>query len=130
MPRPMEKIEKSKDFKRSIKKIFKSLKPWNIFIGISIILAMASAIISLIMPNKLSTLTDYITEGLKPRITSSTVNDIMNNPKISYFDKQKTMDILGSIDNDSKTDELLKAIDELPSSVYNIIKPKFVVIKL
>ena len=65
MPRP-QKIEKSKDFKGSIKKLIISLKQYHLSIIISLVLAMFSAILSLISPNKLSELADYITECLKP----------------------------------------------------------------
>ena len=67
MPRP-EKIEKSKDFKGSVIKLIKSLKGFHVAIIIGLILAMASSILSLIAPNKLSDITDYITAGLKPNV--------------------------------------------------------------
>lgn len=123
MPRP-KKIEKSKDFKGSIEKIFKSLKPWRLAITISIILAMISAIISLIAPNKLSDLTDNITEGLKPRISETKIQEIMQDPKIPAEDKQKAIESFGNIDKNSNTKDLLKAMDKLPKSIYNQIKPK------
>ena len=87
MPRGRGNFEKSKDFKGSITKIFKSLKPWHMVISISIILAMVSAIISLIAPNKLSDLTDYITEGLKPQVTEETFVEIMNDQSIGNYSK-------------------------------------------
>ena len=123
MPRP-KKIEKSKDFKGSIEKIFKSLKPWRLAITISIILAMISAIISLIAPNKLSDLTDNITEGLKPRISETKIQEIMQDPKIPAEDKQKAIESFGNIDKNSNTKDLLKAMDKLPKTIYNQIKPK------
>ena len=123
MPRP-KKIEKSKDFKGSMKKVIISLKPWHIAITIAILLAMVSAIISLIAPNKLSDLTDYITEGLKPRISEEKIKKIMSNPDIPMEDKQKAMKSFGNIDKNSNTNDLLKAMDKLPKSIYNQIKPK------
>ena len=42
MPRPGSKIEKSKDFKGSMKKLTKSLKKW--YLGIIIALVLASII--------------------------------------------------------------------------------------
>ena len=65
MPRP-EKIEKSKDFKGSVIRLIKSLKGYRAAILVGLILAMASSILSLVAPNKLSEITDYITVGLKP----------------------------------------------------------------
>ncbi len=126
MPRPggpHSKIEKSKDFKGSIKKIIISLKPWHNIIIISILLAMISAILSLIAPNKLSNLTDYITEGITPRISEQKIQDIINNPNIPGEDKQELIGIISSVDKNSSNEELLKAMDKLPDSIYNEIKP-------
>ena len=53
-------IEKPKDFKTSISKLFKSLGSFKIFILVALILAMGGAILSLSAPNKLSDLTDEI----------------------------------------------------------------------
>ena len=124
MPRPHERIEKSKDFKGSIKKIFISLKPWHIFISLSIILAMASAIISLVTPRKLSTLTDYITEGLKPRVDKSTVVELMNSNEITMDEKHQMMELFKDVDKNTDSQKLLGIMDKLPPKVYDKIKPK------
>ena len=47
-------VEKPKDFKTSISKLFKSLGSFKIFILVALILAMGGAILSLSAPNKLS----------------------------------------------------------------------------
>ena len=125
MPRPPRGgYQKSKDFKGSIKRLMKSLSPWKMVIIISVILAMSSSIISLIAPNKLSDLTDYITEGLRPRISDVKIQKIINNPSISTEDKQKTMEILGSLNKDSDMKSILEKIDKLPKNVYKEIEPK------
>ncbi len=67
MPRP-RKIENAKDFKGSMVKLFKSLKKYHVAIIIGLILAMTSSILALIAPNKLSDVSNYITEGLKPNV--------------------------------------------------------------
>ena len=123
MPRPHGKIEKSKDFKGSIKKIFKSLSPWHFLLGISLTLAMISAILALIAPNQLSNLTDYITEGITPRISETRITEIMKDDSISMEDKSVAMDIMGSMDKNSKTEELLASIDKLPDSIKEKIEP-------
>ena len=68
MPRPMGPHrgvpETSKDFGGSLKRLFNSLNHWRYFLIISLVLAMISAILSLVAPNKLSDLTDTITLGL------------------------------------------------------------------
>ena len=68
MPRPGggRVNEKSKDFFGSIKRLLKHLNPWKYVVISALVLAMISAILSLIAPNKLSDFTDVITEGLKP----------------------------------------------------------------
>ena len=123
MPRPHGKIEKSKDFKGSIKKIFKSLSPWHFLLGVSLTLAMISAILALIAPNQLSDLTDYITEGITPRISENKIAEIMKDDSIPMEDKRIAMDIMGSMDKNSKTEELLGSIDRLPDSIKEKIEP-------
>ena len=124
MPRPMRGAsEKSKDFKGSMTKIIKSLKPWYTGIVISLVLAFISAILALIAPNKLSKLTDYITEGITPRISQEKITEIMNNPNISYTDKQEFMDIISSTKQSGDMNTILLKIDKLPQSIYEEIKP-------
>ena len=114
MPR-MNKIEKSKDLKGSSKKILLSLKPWRNAIIISIILSLISAYITLISPNKLSRLTDYITDGLKPNISNEVITSIMNDPEISDMDKLSLMNF--------DMNNPLESMDNLPASIYDRIKP-------
>ncbi len=70
MPRPGGRgprvQEKSKDFKGSMMRLFKNLKPWKYLMGLALALAMISSILSLIAPDKLSDLTDTVTAGIKP----------------------------------------------------------------
>ena len=104
MPRPMgpgKKIEKSKDFKGSMKKILKSLSSWYIALRVSLTLAMISAILALIAPNKLSDLTNYITEGITPRINETKIQEIITDPSIPLEDKQKMSDIMSKMDKTS-----------------------------
>lgn len=115
--------EKSKDFKGSMIKIIKSLKLWYTGIIISLVLAFISAILALIAPNKLSDLADSITEGITPRITEEKITEIMNNPNISYEDKQSLINIITSVSKETDNTELLAKVDELPVSIYNEIKP-------
>lgn len=195
MPRPMHgNNEKSKDFVGSIKRLLANLKPWKILMGLAITLAFLSAILSLTAPNKLSSLTDVITSGIKPNteVLQSVITEITNNfneaslqeksmliltsENISFEDKatyqeflagmqantakdQKTIlknilalpdDILNiliddinvngttisredeitflnevvDIDSSMVTDETLKVMDNLPTSIYDLIKPR------
>ena len=195
MPRPMHgNNEKSKDFVGSIKRLLANLKPWKILMGLAITLAFLSAILSLTAPNKLSSLTDVVTNGIKPNteVLQSVITEITNNfneaslqkksmhiltsENISFEDKatyqeflagmqantakdQKTIlknilalpdDILNiliddinvngttisredeitflnevvDIDSSMVTDETLKVMDNLPTSIYDLIKPR------
>lgn len=192
MPRPGPRTnEKSKDFFGSMKRLLKNLNPWKYVVIFALILAMVSAILSLIAPNKLSDFTDIITDGLKPNttkleeITTSIMSNfdtdklqnkafhILADFSISQEDSSNIMNLLNElktvtsqeeaqklflslpdstlllliddikVDNQviSKEDELacikvllttdtkdtnnmLKKFDELPTSVYNLVKPK------
>lgn len=183
MPRPGRTMEKSKDFKGSIKRLFRNLKDWHVLMSIAIILAMASAIFSLIAPNKLSGLTDTITDGLVPntkvlkdiskkiqknftqekmmekipeilasdkltvdekkalqqaiqtgdaniinkldkKVVILMMDDIeVNNKKITASDQYKFIKIMKDTTNVKETKQMLKKLDQLPSSIYNLVKP-------
>lgn len=194
MPRPGGRNvpEKSKDFFGSMKRLLSNLKPWRVIMVIALILAMASAILSLIAPNKLSDFTDTISKGLVPKteklsdisaeitrnLSAEKLNSkllIINNDKnIKLEDKELLQNTLKSIQNqkdkkdsqklfltlpdsiltylledikyegknisvedqitmihlsakmngEEKTEKALELIDELPKSIYNIIKPE------
>ncbi len=183
--------EKSKDFVGSMKKLLSNLKPWRILLGLALILAMASAILALISPNKLSDLTDTITKGISPntevlqeiskKMSANFTEEkmrqkipaIMTSSAISNEEKQlftETMTTISSTDNKedatklmlslpdsimnellediniegktisikdqiemlkltskmgdkTKTEEGLKRIDQLPKSIYKLVKP-------
>ena len=118
--------EKSKDFKGSMKRLFASLKKWHALLIFSLILAMTSAILALISPNKLSDLTDTITLGITPNVNEDVIADIMSNPDISAEDKMQFKQILDSMEDSKEqkdSSELLSKIDELPDSIQEIIKP-------
>ena len=69
MPRP--RFGKAKDFKSAIKNLLVSLKPYIWAILISIVLVVISTVFTLIGPNKLSKITDFIEEGLSVNIDLS-----------------------------------------------------------
>ena len=124
MPKPMSVPQKSKDFKGSIKRLFNSLNTWKYFLILSLGLAMISAILALVAPNKLSSLTDTITLGIKPNISETIIEDIMNDSAIDVNDKLEFKKLLESAQNSSNQEEILKNFDELPESIYEIVKPK------
>jgi len=142
MPRPMGRPgnhtqEKSKDFIGSMKRLLKNLKPWKILLYLSLILAASSAILSLISPDKLSDLTDTITEGITPNkekletlsinIQESfneeniklTIPKIMSSQNISEEDKQKFNEIINNINANKQKDEMNNILLSIPSSIMN-----------
>ena len=158
MPRPMHaNNEKSKDFVGSIKRLLANLKPWKILMGLAITLAFLSAILSLTAPNKLSSLTDVITSGIKPNteVLQEVVKEISKNfnseamsektrliltsEDIIPKDKTTFQNFLNKMqegtngskittgevitnDNDSADNkEMMKSILDLPSSVLSIL---------
>ena len=58
--------EQSKDFKGSMIRLIKNLKPWKYIMILALSLAMISAILALVAPNRLSKFADLIGEGLVP----------------------------------------------------------------
>lgn len=135
--------EKAKDFKGSIMRLLKELKPFHILISIALILAMLGSILSILAPNKLSSLTDKITEGLV--INSDNLKTISSNIEKSINEeslKEKMPNILNielneekvlainlsdiSSDDKEKFNEWIKnpsfdKVSNLPDSVLDII---------
>ena len=122
---PMKVAEKSRDFKGSIKRLFNSLNTFKYFLIISLILAMISAILALVAPNKLSDLTDTITLGISPNLNEEIVKDIMADENISSEDKKQFQELLEySKEEDVDLNKISTDFDKLPKSIYEIVKPK------
>lgn len=137
MPRPggPRVNEKSKDFFGSMKRLLRHLNPWKLIMIFSLVLAMISAILALIAPNKLSDFTDVITEGLKPNsgkletitisisnhFTSDKINEkipaIMMDTNISKEDKQKLKEILHQMSLLESREEASRLLFTLPDSI-------------
>lgn len=191
MPRPggPRVQEKSKDFKGSMIRLFKNLKPWKYLMGIALVLAMVSAILSLVAPDKLSDLTDTVTAGITPNtdklqeigeaIGENMASDEMQTKMMTLFtdvemtqeemlevqnilskmatDKENASSLMLSLPDkvlvylmddievdgvtitaedqvemlklssqmgeETGTEKALSLIDELPESVYSLVKP-------
>ena len=131
-----KEVEKVKDFKGTLLRIFKSLKVWKYVLVISCILSMVSAGLSTIGPNKLADLTDVITEGIKPNINKieEITKKVMGNVThkdikidgvvITTEDQYKYVEIISSIDKDSDNETLIKKLDEMPKSIKTLVEPK------
>ena len=171
MPRPGGPgvQEKSKDFKNSMIRLLSNLKPWKIIMIVALILAMISAILALIAPDKLSVLTDTITAGISPdvdkiyeigelidsnlgeegkqqfAICKGMVPEIdkdstialgacsqlnkslevieVDGVVISVDDQIKFLELVSEMGDETGTEKALGLIDELPDSIYQLIKP-------
>ncbi len=130
MPRH-QKIEKSKDFKGSVIKLIKSLKGFHVAIIVGLILAMASSILSLIAPNKLSEITDYITVGLKPdvdklkvintEIYSNALDNFMNSYSPTDEELTKDQEDLWHAIITDRTDDDVVAFANLSNETLDVI---------
>lgn len=130
MPRPNRIPEKSKNFTGTLKKLFKSLEKWKFIMLFALFLAFLSAILALITPNKLRDLTDTITEGIKPNINDSVINDIMSDQEISLEDKNAFISMISNYSNnnevnkDVSNEEIITILNQLPDSIKKKLEPK------
>ncbi len=121
MPRMHGKMEKSKDFKGSMKRLISGINEWKVLMIVALFLAMVSAIFSLISPNKLSDITDEITKGISPRINEEVVSNIMSDPDIESSSKLEFKELMEQY-KEGNTDDVLKKIDNIDPAIYKIIK--------
>lgn len=59
-----QNVEKAKDFKSAILRLFKELKPFKIAIIVAVVLSVISSLLAIFTPNILSDLTNKISDGL------------------------------------------------------------------
>ena len=142
MPRPggARVQEKSKDFKGSMLRLFKNLKQWKYIMGISLALAMISAILALVAPNKLSSFTDTITSGLTPnteklqeigeKISINLANadlanlpSILANANLSKEEQIEVVQIINALTQETEKEKALNLFLQLPDKVLeNLIE--------
>lgn len=140
MPRPNNQVqEKAKDFKGAIKRLFKELNSFKIIISFALILAALGSILAIFTPNKLSKLTDKISEGLVLNqknleiISQSITNNFSNNIRadividgvtISVEDQMKFLEAVNALNENSNVTDIYQKIDEMPTSISSLVKPK------
>jgi ATP-binding cassette subfamily B protein len=141
MPRPGGRrgpggFEKSKDFKGSMIRLIKNLKPWKYVMGLALSLAMISAILALVAPNRLSKFADLIGEGLVPNteVMQTIVEEMSKNevPKdividgvtITVEDQMEMIKLYQEMGDGENNEKALAAMDKLPESVYSLVEPK------
>ena len=150
---PGGNFEKAKDFKGSMLRLAKELNKFKVLIIIALFLAVLGSVLSIMAPNKLSKLTDEISEGLvinsknlKQIITKTTSS--LNEEKMKEaipsilemkLDQNTMVTIMTSslISDEDKAifkekfasvdqtnqQEMLNMITSLPESILNVILP-------
>ena len=129
---------KPKNLKKSLSRLIKELNKYKILIIISLLLAVVGSILSIITPNKLSKLTDEITNGLiinkdnfktlnEQIYFNYTNNNLIeieiDNIKISINDQLEYLNIAKDIKQDDISD-LYKKLDLMPETIKELVKPK------
>ena len=136
-----KKMENAKDFKGSLKRLVKELKPFKVLIFISLILAILGSALTISAPNRLSKLTDEIQKGLvvntknfkylNESLATSFGKDILvDGVTISTTDQMHYAKIAQNLDKNMSANDLYKALDEMPESIQKVIKPKMDINKI
>lgn len=125
--------EKAKDLKGTWVKLLVYCKKYTAAFIIALVCAALGTVLTLAGPDKLSELTDVVTAGISPNtdklaeIVSSIKLDgselTIDGVTISAEDQAELMKLLAGTDT-SDTEAALKAMDELPESIYSLVKPK------
>ncbi|MEE3342524.1 MAG: ABC transporter ATP-binding protein [Bacilli bacterium] len=113
--------EKAKDFKGSIKRLFKELKSFRLFIYISLILAALGSILSIMAPNRLSDLTDEISKGLV--VNSSNLEKVTKKTMANMSEEKMAKMIPDILKMDIGNDNIQKIM--ISSDISNEDKTKF-----
>ena len=136
MPRGRN-LEKPNNFNKSLKSLLSSLHSFRYLIIIAIILSVFGSLVSLVSPNRLSDITDKITEGIKPNnkkleeIFSLMLNESIIKEKtpqiitsdLSLEEKNNYQKFLTSMTKDN----FLNSLNSLSDNTLNILLSEFVV---
>ena len=131
------KMDKSKDFVGSMKRLFKELKSFQILIAMALIFAVLSSILSIAAPNKLSKLTDIISEGIivnsrnleevsertKINLQNIKVDEILQSEDLTIEEKQ---DFLNALQFSSE-DDIVSNLSKLSDNTLKMIFKEFTV---
>ncbi len=110
---------KAKNFKLAIKRLLKELKSFNILIIISLLLASFSAVLSISAPDKISKLTDKISEGLV--INTKNMEKVI---KSTTDNLNETLPLLMQINEDTYYNGILITKTDKESIINNNIPDK------
>lgn len=131
------KMDKSKDFVGSMKRLFKELKSFQVLIAMALIFAVLSSILSIAAPNKLSKLTDTISEGIivnsrnleevsertKINLQNIKVDEILQSEDLTIEEKQ---DFLNALQFSSE-DDIVSNLSKLSDNTLKMIFKEFTV---
>lgn len=131
------KMDKSKDFVGSMKRLFKELKSFQILIAMALIFAVLSSILSIAAPNKLSKLTDTISEGIivnsrnleevsertKINLQNIKVDEILQSEDLTIEEKQDFLNALQF----SGEDDIVSNLSKLSDNTLKMIFKEFTV---
>ena len=125
--------EKAKDLIGTWKKLLGYCRRYKVVFVIALICAAAGTVLTLAGPDQLSRMTDVVTEGIAPdteklgeiiksAATSQGADVVVDGVTISVQDQLAMMDVLSEQDGED-AQASLGVLEELPDSVYNLIKP-------
>lgn len=110
----MGAVEKPKDLKSAISRLFKELKGFKILILISLVLAVLGSVLSILAPDKLSDLTDEISKGL---VVNSNNLEILSQSVASKVDEDTLSNIIPEILKMNVSEDVVNRImssDDIP----------------
>ena len=109
MPRPGKEqtYEKARDFKGAIKRLFTELNTYKILIIFAFTLAILGAILSILAPNRLSSLTDEISAGL---VINQDNLEVLNKKASENLNEEKLKEILPELLSPDTSEENIKNI--------------------
>ena len=131
------KMDKSKDFVGSMKRLFKELKSFQILIAMALIFAVLSSVLSIAAPNKLSKLTDTISEGII--VNSRNLEEVSERTKINLqnikgdeilqsedFTIEEKQDFINALQFSSE-DDIVSNLSKLSDNTLKMIFKEFTV---
>ena len=129
-------VEHSKDFYKAIGRLIKELASFKVIVIFALLLAIISAVLTIVSPNQLSKLTDEIQQGLMVKkdnislVTSNIVNNTNNlkefevdGVRISIQDQREFLNVFSNYNDNTSVEELYASIDKLPTSIQSVIRP-------
>lgn len=99
--------EKAKDFKGAIKRLIKELKPYKVLVIVAFTLAILGSILSILAPNRLSDLTDEISQGL---IVNQDNMEALTKKASQNLNEDKLKEMLPEILSPNITEENIRSI--------------------